>query len=103
MLYAVKGVGTAPADDVRTHVILYALYAYYFYRRRQEKAVYMAIHVTCTTTLQLIMTGQMMVNELAESLLAPNVWRPSASRTPANNGVPTVGIFAPYGAASSGG
>ena len=72
MLYAVKGVGTAPADDVRTHVILYALYAYYFYRRRQEKAMYMAIHVTCTTTLQLIMTGQMMVNELAESLLAPN-------------------------------
>ena len=102
MLYAVKGVGTAPADDVRTHVILYALYAYYFYRRRQEKAVYMAIHVTCTTTSQSII-GQMMVNELAEPVLAPNGWRPPASRTPANNGVPAVGVFAPYGAVSSGG
>ena len=61
----------------------------------------MAIHVTCTTTSQLI--GQIMVNELAEPLLAPNGWRPPASRTPANNGVPAVGIFALYGAVSSGG
>ena len=37
MLYAVKDVGTAPAD-VSTHVIFYALYSYYFDRRRQEKA-----------------------------------------------------------------
>ena len=60
----------------------------------------MAIHVTCTTTSQLI--GQIMVNELAEPLLAPNGWRPPASRTPANNGVPAVGVFAPHGAVSSG-
>ena len=102
MLHAVKDVGIAPAD-VRTHVIFYALYSYNFYWRRQEKAVYMAIHVTCTTTSHLIIIGQMMVNELAEPLFAPNGWRPPASRTPANNGVPAVGIFALYGAVSSGG
>ena len=102
MLYAVKDVGTAPAD-VRTHVIFYALYSCCFYRRRQEKAVYMTINVTCTTTSHLIIIGQIMVNELAEPLLAPNGWTPPASRTPANNGVPAVGVFARYGAVSSGG
>ena len=62
----------------------------------------MAIHVTCTTT-QLIILGQMMVNELAEPLLAPNGWRPPASRTPADNGVAAVGGCEPYRAVSSGG
>ena len=102
MLHAVKDVGIAPAD-VRTHVIFYALCSYYFCTRCQEKAVYVAIDVTCSTTSQLIIIGQMTVNELAEPFLAPNGLRPPASRTPDNNGVPAVGVFAPYGAVSSGG
>ena len=42
-----------------------------------------------------------MANELAENLLDPNGWRQPASRTPANNGVPAVGVSTPCGAVSS--
>ena len=105
MLCAVKDVATAPAD-VGTHVIFYALYSYYFCRscaERKSRVDGDLCYIYNYSTSQLVIVGQMMLNELAEPLLAPNGWRPPASRTPANNGVPAVGVFAPYGAVSSGG
>ena len=103
MLCAVKDVATAPAD-VGTHVIFYALYSYYFYRscaERKSRVDGDLCYIYNYSTSQLVIVGQMMLNELAEPLLAPNGWRPPASRTPANNSVPEVGVSTACGPVSS--
>ena len=61
----------------------------------------MVVLVTCTTTLQFMIIGHIMVNEPAEPSCPQ--WVETAGFTnPASNGVPAVGVSTPYGAVSSG-